>query len=246
MKKQSFTLIELIIVIIIIGILYSSISFSISNTSLNQAADQIVSHINYTRHLAIKDNKMQYYPINNSKAEMNRSKYWFKQWWHLRFSDYTKDGTTYYWYEIFTDVPDDSKSYNFDQNGKNPKDKWEESYAKNSLDNKYLVGNCYSSGYPDCDEIDETLNLTQNYSVKKIIFNNFNVTSRAHILFDNYGVIYLDEGESGDKGDINPYDKDERVPLLKTAKITLCADEECEENISVCISAKIGSAYICK
>ena len=244
--KKSFSLIELIIVIIVVGILYSSINFSLANSSLNQAADQIISHINYTRHLAIKDNKMQYYPINNSKIEMNRSKYWFKQWWHLRFSDYNKSGVKYYYYEIFTDVPDDSESDNFDQNGKNPTDKWNDTFAKNPVNHKYLVGNCYSSGYPDCDKIDETLNLTKSYSIKKIIFNNFNVANRAHILFDNYGVIYLDEGKSGDKGDINPYDKDERVPLLKTAKITLCVDDNCEENISVCISPKIGNAYICK
>ena len=84
--KKSFSLIELIIIIIIVGVLYSSITFSLANTNLNQAADQIISHINYTRHLALKDNKMQYYPINNTKTEMNRSKYWFKQWWQIRFT----------------------------------------------------------------------------------------------------------------------------------------------------------------
>ncbi len=241
--KKSFSLIELVIVIIVVGILYSSISFSLSNTTLNQVADQIISHINYTRHLAIKDNKMQYYPINNSKTEMNRSKYWFKQWWQMRFSNDSDDG---YWYEIFTDLPTNGSSTNFERTGGKPNtdNDYELTYAKNS-NGKYLTGKCDDgSNYVKCGENDNKLNLTDKYDIQKIVFSNLN-SSKPHLLFDSYGNIYLTEGEKGDGGDINPYDKDERVVLLKTAKITLCQDEDCEKNISICISAKIGNAYLC-
>ncbi len=250
--KKSFSLIELIIIIIIVGVLYSSITFSLANTNLNQAADQIISHINYTRHLALKDNKMQYYPINNTKTEMNRSKYWFKQWWQIRFTR-NKNNPKDLWYEIFTDLSYDSNNTNFDGTGHYPNNttSYELTFAKNPNTQKYLTGRCGSSGYPNCIDIDKKLNLTNAYNINRIKvegITNYNITFNKNLklLFDNYGNVYLSEGKKGDKGDINPYDKDERIPLLQTAKIVLCSDESCEENISICISAKIGSAYICK
>jgi len=242
--KKSFSLLELIIVLIVVGILYSSISFSLSNSSLNQAADQIISHINYARHLAIKDNKMQYYPLNSNEIEMNRSKYWFKQWWQIRFSNDSTDG---YWYEIFTDLPADGSTTNFEGTGGKPnKDSdYELTYAKNP-NGKYMTGKCDDgTNYVKCGENDKKLNLTKEFSIKKIIFNNLDST-KPHIIFDNYGNVYLTEGDKSDGGDINPYDKDKRVALLKTGEITLCQDDNCEYNISICISPKIGNAYLCK
>jgi prepilin-type N-terminal cleavage/methylation domain-containing protein len=247
--KKSFSLIELLIVIIVVGILYSTIKFKLSNTSLIQAANQVVSYINYTKHLALKDNKMQYYPLNNSVIEMNRSKYWFKQWWQIRFS---YNGNNEYFYEIFSDIPyissTGSDTYNFDGTGRKPSGdtNWAKTYALNPLNHKYLTGSCSdsSSDYPNCNEADEKLNLTKTYGIVKIKYTNFG--SSKKLLFDNYGNVYLREGDDGDAGDINPYDKDKRIPLMKTAKITLCKDDNCDKNISICISPKIGNAYLCK
>ena len=241
--KKSFTLLELIFVIIIVGILYSSISFSLADSSLNQSANQLISNINYTRHLAIKDNKIKYYPINNTATEMNRSKYWFKQWWQIRFSN----DSSGYWYEIFTDLPTDGSSTNFEATGGKPnKDSdYELTYAKNS-DAKYLTGKCDDgSNYAKCEDTDPKLNFTNNYGIQKIIFKNLNST-KPHLIFDNYGNIYLTEGEKGDGGDINPYNIIKRKPLLTTGKIILCKEDNCEQNISICISPKIGIAYLCK
>jgi len=237
--KKSFTLLEIIFVLIIIGILSTSMNFSFSDTSLLRAGDQIVSHLNYTRHLAIKENKMQYYPINNSATEMNRSKYWFKQWWQIRFSQKTSDPKDY-WYEIFTDVPYDNGK-NFDKYGNTPTPKWDITYAKNPSD-KYLIGNCDVSNYPDCIDSDTKLNLSKTYGIKKMLFINI---PNKRLLFDNYGNVYLDEGEQGDANDTNPYDNNEREPLLNTAKIVLCKDDNCEINTTICISPKIGNAYLC-
>ena len=244
--KKSFSLIELVIVIVVIGILYSSVNFSLNDSSLNQAAHQLVSHINYTRHLALKDNKMQYYPISSGVEEMNRSKYWFKQWWQIKFRYFTKDGVKNYFYEIFTDLPYDG-SHNFNKVGNLPNNEtsWNLSYAKNPLNHKYLVGknkeNSSDKNFPATS--DDKLNLTNTYGIVDIVYTNF--SSSRTLIFDNYGNCYLSEGDKGDAGDINPYDKDKRVPLLKTAKITLCQDDNCEKNISVCVSPKIGNAYVC-
>jgi len=235
--KKSFTLIELIIVIVVIAILVIKTNFVLSDTSLNQAADQVVSNINYARELALKDNKFQYYPISNSKIELNRTKYWFKQWWQIRFSKSNDE----YWYEVFSDVPIDSGK-NFDRVGYTPTSLQNFSIAHDGQ-KKLLIGICGGSNYPDCEDINQKLNLTKYYGIKKIKYTNLNT---KRLIFDNYGNIYLREGDVGDGEDINPYDKNERIPLTKTAKITLCKDDNCEKNISICITPKVGFAYICE
>jgi len=227
--KKSFSLIELIIVILIVSILYSSISFSLVDTSLNQVADQLISHINYTRHLAIKDNKMQYYPINNSKIEMNRSKYWFKQWWQLRIGKNSND----YFYEIFSDSPY-STSNIFNKIGGPVSE-----YAIDPYNYLYMAGNYKVKP-------DKELNLSY-YNIKIVKFNDKTLKSGSiRLIFDNYGNLYVSEGDKGDAGDINPYNKDKRVPLLKKSKIILCQDNDCNKEIKICLSPRIGYINVCK
>jgi Tfp pilus assembly protein FimT len=83
--KKSFTALELIFVIIIIGIISFISSPRINNTSLYQCADQVLSHIRYTQHLAMINNKFKPIPLNNSIKEKKSVKYWFKGWWQIRF-----------------------------------------------------------------------------------------------------------------------------------------------------------------
>jgi type II secretory pathway pseudopilin PulG len=252
MQKQSFTMIELIIVIVIISILLIKANFTLANTSLNQAADQVINHINYTRQLALKDNKFQYYPIDNSATELNRTKYWFKQWWQIRFAKTKNSGEIFY--EIFSDLPYTAKNgtYNFSKNGYQPtnEDSWNETYAKNPLNNLLLVGRKDDghNNYPKNGDL--KLNLTKYYGIKEIKLNGQSVAySRKKIkrfMFDNYGNVYTDEGEAGDKGDINPYDDNNRTPLTSVATITLCKDKDCNKKIDICITPKVGFTYICK
>jgi hypothetical protein len=229
--------------------LYSSINFSLKNTTLIQAANDIISNINYTHRLAMKDNKMQYYPINSGATEMNRSKYWFKQWWQIRFTQNRNDPKDI-WYEIFTDLPYKTSNQNFDGKGSKPSVSYNLTYAINPFNKKYFVGRCddNSNNYPNCNQIDKRLNLTQSYSIVKVLFNNSKVSSTRskRLLFDSYGNVYLREGDYGDAGDINPYDKDERIPLVENLTITLCQDDNCEKNITICLTPKFGIASLCK
>ena len=73
--KKAFTLLELVFVIVIIGIITSIMIPDSRSTKLREAATQLVSHIRYTQHLAMVDDKF----------DMNDND-WFKERWSIRFS----------------------------------------------------------------------------------------------------------------------------------------------------------------
>jgi prepilin-type N-terminal cleavage/methylation domain-containing protein len=200
--SPSFTLIEVLIVIIIIGILLSSISFNITPDKLNLAADNLIKNIRFTQSLALKEDKYQPFPLADNEVEYNRSKYWFKQWWQIRFAKRKSTGELYY--EIFSDLPYKG-SYDFTKNGYQPTNEtsWEETYAKNPINGLYLIGikDDGSGNYPK--KVDITLNLSKYCNIKRIEINGKEVTSSQskRLVFDNYGNIFTTEGKEGDGGD---------------------------------------------
>ncbi|MCX6052536.1 MAG: type II/IV secretion system protein [Campylobacterales bacterium] len=77
--KKSFTLIELVFVVVVIGILSAIILPSTRSDNLREAAIQLVSHIRYTQHLAMVDDKFN---VNN-----NNGIKWYKQRWRFSFAN---------------------------------------------------------------------------------------------------------------------------------------------------------------
>jgi len=232
--KKSFTLLELLIVIIIIGILAYSLSFKFNN-SLQIAADQVIKDIRYTQSLALKDDKYQPFPEEDNVTEQNRSKYWFKQWWQIRF--FTNNNGNFF-YEIFSDSP--GKNHNFNRLGDPVSE-----FAKNPLTGKYMTGNY------DANTTSEDLNLSKT-GVKKLRYNigsefkNITTNKSLRFVFDNLGNVFLDEGDAGDRGDINPLDEKNRTILTTTAKIQLCLDNNCNKNKDRCVQINItptGEVY---
>lgn len=240
-SRSSFSLIELIVVIIIIGILAFSIQFNFFNHNLHAACDQLIKDIKLAQSLALKDDKYQPFPLNNTAVELNRSKFWFKQWWQIRFSRSSKGE---YFYEIFSDIPYTSNRQNFDRTAHLPSKKinWDKSILKNPLTNKYMIGICddTSDNYPKCSEIDKKLNLSKYYGIKKVEFKNFSRT--YELLFDNFGNVFLREGDNysvGTPNDTNPLDKNKRIILTRIAKIRLCLDNPCIYKNDRCIQINI-------
>ena len=247
-SHSSFTLLELLIVIVIIGILASTLNFNFAPDNLQLASDNLIKNIRFTQSLALKDDKYQPFPIKDNAIENNRSKYWFKQWWHLKITNAGND-IIYY---IFSDISTNTTA-NFDK--KIISGTYQYELARNS-ENQYLIGiskdETGNSNYPN--NIDKKLNLTKTYGIKRVEFDNYSASSmpnglgkRVNILFDNYGNLFLKEGETGDGGDINPLDFSNRPILTKNAAIKLCLDNPCKYTSSHCIQINITpSGYIYK
>ncbi len=76
--KKAFTMIELVFVIVVIGILAAVIIPSTRTNPAQEAAIQLLSHIRYTQHLAIVDDKYDATDVN-----------WFQNRWQIRFTNNT-------------------------------------------------------------------------------------------------------------------------------------------------------------
>ena len=75
--KKAFTLLELVFVIVVIGVLAAAIIPNTRTNPVQEAAIQLVSHIRYTQHLAMMDDK---FDVDDK---------WYEERWQVRF---TSDG----------------------------------------------------------------------------------------------------------------------------------------------------------
>ncbi len=73
--KKAFTMLELIIVIVIIGILAATVAPAFQRDTSAEAAQQFLNHVRYTQHLAMVDDKFD--PNNGN---------WFLSRWQIRLN----------------------------------------------------------------------------------------------------------------------------------------------------------------
>jgi len=84
LKRFAFTMIELVFVIVVIGIITAVMLPRIDRDNVYEAAQQVISHIKYTQHLAMIDNK---YDDNNTD--------WYKERWQIGFTSCTSGDIAY-------------------------------------------------------------------------------------------------------------------------------------------------------
>ena len=90
--KKAFTMLELVFVIVVVGILSYVVGSHFQRNTLAEAADQVISHIRYTQHLAMIDNKF----------DPNDGGWWMKKW-QIRFR--SNGGEIYY--AVYSDLDKD-------------------------------------------------------------------------------------------------------------------------------------------
>ncbi|MFL1707208.1 Tfp pilus assembly protein FimT/FimU [Campylobacter sp. MOP7] len=167
MLKKAFTMIELVVVIVVIGILAAMAIPRLERDNLAEAVDQIVSHIRYTQHLAMQDNRF-------NTADSN----WFRGYWRILFHSGTVTGEPagMWRYTIFRDAG----AYSGNPNSLNQ-------IALDPLDpQKRLTSGFGNQGYPAAS-IKQNLNLTRTFDIVNITFNGCGANGTQTISFDNFG-----------------------------------------------------------
>ena len=208
--KYAFTLLELIFVIIVIGIIATIAIPKFSKNDLSSAAAQVISHIKYTQHLAMLDDK---YDATNTT--------WYRARWQIAFSK--GNGTQSYY--IFSDYKSD--------NG-NPDANEANGYSEVAVDplnkNKYLIGTKYQNFYNDDSfRINKRLDLKDTYGVHDIKMSGGSSSPAKRILFDVMGRPYQGTTNSSSSSVINsPVDK----IFTSTLYIKLCI-ESCQGNAKI-------------
>ncbi|MEA2019054.1 MAG: type II secretion system protein [Campylobacterota bacterium] len=165
--KKSFSLLELIFVIVLIAIISSSIISKNEISKLQIATDKIVLYLNYARYIAFIDNK---FDINDAEWERKR--------WTLKFQNCsdTNDGM---YYIVYSDMSGGTAAFKKDECMKDP------------LSQKYLY-----SGY-DCEpSSNESKNilLTKEFGVEKVEISCNTTSTIGQISFGNDGKIYSQLG----------------------------------------------------
>jgi len=188
--KKAFTMLELVFVIMIVGILSYFVSSSFQRNPLREAADQVVSHIRYTQHLAMMDDKF----VPNAEmsketglaAKTLEATEWYKGRWHIFFST-TANGTISY--SIISDSPKSSYDGNPSANFNSPYSE----VARDPLNiSQYLIGTTYTSFDNDKDRyINKKLDLKLTYGIQGLLISGGNTGSSAtRIIYDHIGRPY--------------------------------------------------------
>ncbi|MDD2385129.1 MAG: prepilin-type N-terminal cleavage/methylation domain-containing protein [Sulfurospirillaceae bacterium] len=171
--KKAFTMIELVFVIVIIGILSYFAAAGFQRNTLQEAADQLVSHIRYTQHLAMISDKFD-----------SKDQFWFLERWTIRIKQdlvysgaYVPNGTySNMWaYSVYSDTSHDGNP-NLSEMAKNPLN-----------GNQYLSGG-YNNTLHAKDSLSmKELRLGEDYGIQDVTFGGGCRSTVPYIHFDYLG-----------------------------------------------------------
>lgn len=188
--KKAFSMIELIVVIVLIGILAFFLMPSGTDTKTLEAARQIISHIRYAQHLA----------LNNDKFDSNDEN-WYKKFWRVSFSgattgyklDSCKSGDKCWRYSVWQDSAGGSTT-----NANSTKELALDPVSPGKYLAADYLGN--DSGVT-MTNFSKKMNLTDTYGIKNIAFNGLGGSTQS-FMFDDLGRVYkpnLDAAYQSDK-----------------------------------------------
>ena len=233
--KKAFTLLELIFVIVVIGILAAVIIPNTRTNPLQEAAVQLVSHIRYTQHLAMIDDKFD-----------ATEPFWFRQRWQLAFS--TAGGTNSYM--IFADSPSVVGAY--DGNPSANSTYTDVEVARNpAKKDKYLIGVPFGAFNNSATEkLSGELDIGKKYGINAITVTGGNTGSGARrILFDHLGRPYRGNTSSTSAAALSsPVDKIASSAIFIKLCRGICVNPKTSANnaneIVIKIEPETGYAHI--
>lgn len=162
--KKAFTMLELVFVIVVVGILAAVMIPRIGSTTLQEAAIQVVSHIRYTQHLAMVDDKF------DSADEI-----WYKRRWQLLFGTSATHTNNRVAYSIFSDSGEFSGNPGINELARNP---------MNST--KLLTGGFAGViSYATDSRVTREMNIGEKYGITSVTTTNCGGARR--IAFDHLG-----------------------------------------------------------
>ncbi|MBF1032042.1 MAG: type II secretion system protein [Candidatus Nanosynbacter sp.] len=206
MKKKAFTMIELVFVIVIVGILAAIMIPKLNRNASREAANQILTHIRYTQHLAMQDDKYENFVSDNPVR-------WFRMRWGVAFNNTSlqkcsidEPGVVTWKYSVFFD-----KSLNGNINSENE-------VANDIYKSGKLLSGGWSSGIVTeaiCKKWNKELNLGKRFGITSVDFKD-GCSGMQTIIFDEMGrPMRVASTTSG--GAKRPYDR----LLKKDCKITI-------------------------
>jgi prepilin-type N-terminal cleavage/methylation domain-containing protein len=167
--KKAFTMLELIFVLVIIGIIARVILPRLQRDPIHEAGVQLLSHIRYTQHLAMVDDK---YDADDSN--------WYKNRWQIMFEK-SAETNNQYSYTVFSDWKGKSTgNASFDEIATNPQDK-----------SKKLTGGTNGVVFTN-PAVTPSMNIGRTYSITdvKVTGGGGKTTTAKRVFFDNLGRIY--------------------------------------------------------
>ncbi len=179
-KKYAFTMLELVFVIVVAGILTAAIVPRFDRNSLQEAADQIISHIRYTRHLAMIDDK---FTANDSK--------WFKGRWTISFyknltftsARCTNGHYQNIWaYTIFSDTPTYQGKPTMKEMARDPIN--QDQLLSGGYNNTLCIDNAENT---DDNQSIKSMRLREKYGIKDMKFSGGCRSNVRHLSFDYLG-----------------------------------------------------------
>ncbi|MDL0089264.1 pilus assembly FimT family protein [Campylobacter gastrosuis] len=212
--KRAFSLVELVFVVVVITILATIAMPKQNRDPLREAADQIISHIRYTQHLAMQDSKFK---VDCSGKSCVPVPDWFKDYWRLMIHYDTKGGVKIWRYTVYQDTSHSGNPNSTQQVAPDPADP-----------TKILTSGFAKQAWTK--NMNKRLNLTNTFGVSAI---NFSGCGGQTIAFDSLGRPY-----SALHNATRPYEK-----LLKqNCKITLTGSNG--NQIGILIFAETGYACV--
>ena len=221
MKKPAFTMIELVMVIVVLGILAALALPRMDRDIRQEAADNILSAIRYTQHMALIDNV-----TNPSNAN------WQQAFWRFGIEGCSDDGIFYYV------ASDKSTEGNIDAGEE----------ARDPINGLQMMGlnakNC-ESDISEQTDASPSIFLTHKYGIKdgSITFTDCGNSTGKYIGFDQLGRPHRGfvQGSGGGGGSTAA---DYASVITTDCIITLDFDNASFGDMNITVEKETGYAYI--